>query len=118
MGEEHIWRSVSMEGKWKVGKGDVAVRRVDYYGKTWVDLRIMNVQDGKNQHTRHGVRLTVEQVKEMLPRLVEFCAAYDDEKESEERQNAAAAAADCVSKERQDSSTRHDSVSDSDSNHI
>lgn len=82
MGEEHIWRSVSMEGKWKDGKGDVAVRRVDFYGKTWVDFRIMNVQDGKNQHTRHGVRLTVEQVKELIPRLVEFCSSHDDEMES------------------------------------
>ena len=78
MGEEHIWRSVSMEGKWKDGKGDVAVRRVDYYGKTWVDLRIMNVEDGKNQHTRHGVRLTVEQVKELELVLHELlkCPAF------------------------------------------
>ena len=55
---------------------------------SWVDLRIMNVQEGKNQHTRHGVRLTVEQVKELIPRLVEFCAAYDDEIESAERSDS------------------------------
>ena len=86
MGEEQIWRSVSMEGKWKDGKGDIAVRRVDYYGNTWVDFRIMNVQEGKNPHTRHGVRLTVEQVKDMIPRLVEFCASFEDEQEKKERQ--------------------------------
>tara|TARA_Y100001963_G_C6434921_1_gene288738 strand:- start:151 stop:423 length:273 start_codon:yes stop_codon:yes gene_type:complete len=88
MGEEQIWRSVSMEGKWKDGKGDIAVRRVDYYGNTWVDFRIMNVQEGKNQHTRHGVRFTVEQVKDMIPRLVEFCALFDDEQEKNERQSS------------------------------
>tara|TARA_R110002020_G_scaffold216353_5_gene423966 strand:- start:1582 stop:1866 length:285 start_codon:yes stop_codon:yes gene_type:complete len=86
VGEEHIWRSVSMEGKWKDGKGDIAVRRVDYYDKVWVDFRIMNVQDGKNQHTRHGVRLTAEQVKDMIPRLVDFINEYEDQKEQQERQ--------------------------------
>jgi hypothetical protein len=86
MGEEHVWRSVSMEGKWKDGKGDVAVRRVDYYDKVWLDFRIMNVQDGKNQHTRHGVRLTAEQVKELIPRLVDFINEYEDQKEQQERQ--------------------------------
>ena len=86
MGETNIWRSVSMEGKWKDGKGDVAVRGVDYYENVWVDFRIMNVQDGKNQHTRHGLRITVDQVKELIPRLVDFVSEYEDEKEQTERQ--------------------------------
>ena len=42
-----------MEGKWKDGKGDVALRIVEYYGNVWLDLRIMNTTAGKNQHTRH-----------------------------------------------------------------
>ena len=46
----------------------------------------MNIQEGKNQHTRHGVRLTAEQVKEMIPRLIDFVNDYDDEKEQAERQ--------------------------------
>ena len=46
----------------------------------------MNVQDGENQHTRHGVRLTAEQVKELIPRLVDFISEYDDEQEQKERQ--------------------------------
>ena len=46
----------------------------------------MNVQDGKNQHTRHGVRLTAEQVRELIPRLVDFISEYDDEQEQKERQ--------------------------------
>jgi hypothetical protein len=85
MGEENIWRSPSMEGKWMNGKGDVLARRIDYYQKIWLDLRIINVQDGKHQPTRHGVRLTVEQLKEILPRLVEFVNEVEDELEQEER---------------------------------
>ena len=88
MGEEHIWRSPSLEGKWKDGKGDVAVRRVDYYDKTWLDFRIMNIQEGKNQHTRHGVRMSIEQVKEMLPRLIDFVKEHEDQKEQQERHAA------------------------------
>ena len=64
MGEENIWRSPSMEGKWMNGKGDVLARRIDYYQK---------------------IRLTVEQLKEILPRLVEFVNEVEDELEQEER---------------------------------
>jgi uncharacterized protein YukE len=39
----------------------------------------------KHQPTRHGVRLTVEQLKEILPRLVEFVNEVEDELEQEER---------------------------------
>ena len=51
MGQETLWRSPSLEGKWKDGKGDIVVSRVDYFGKTWLDLRIVRVEDGKHQHT-------------------------------------------------------------------
>ena len=84
MAEENIWRSASMEGKWKDGKGDVALRLIEYYGKVWFDLRIINVSSGKNQHTRHGVRLTLEQVQEILPRIQE---ALEQGREMEERQD-------------------------------
>ena len=46
MGQETLWRSPSLEGKWKDGKGDIVVSRVDYYGKTWLDLRIVRVEVG------------------------------------------------------------------------
>jgi len=85
MGEEPIWRTSSMEGKWMDGKGDVAVRRGDYYDKIWVDFRIMNMKEGKNQHTRHGLRLTVEQLRELMPRLREFLDEVQDELEAKER---------------------------------
>jgi len=83
--EVQVWRTSSMEGKWKDGKGDVRLAYVDYYGKTWVDFRVMNTTDGKNQHTRHGVRLTLQQAKEMLPRLLEAIDECDAIEEARSR---------------------------------
>ena len=37
MSEKTVWRSASMEGKWKDGKGDVRLAIVDFYGKIWLD---------------------------------------------------------------------------------
>ena len=83
--ERTLWRTSSMEGKWKDGKGDVRLAHIEYYGKHWLDLRILNVHEGRNQHTRHGVRLTIQQAKEMLPRLIEAIASIEDKIESAER---------------------------------
>jgi len=85
MSNETLWRTSSLEGKWMNGKGDVVARRIEYYQKTWLDLRINNIQDGKNQPTRHGVRLTVEQLKELIPRLVDFVNDIEDEREAAKR---------------------------------
>ena len=83
--ERTLWRTSSMEGKWKDGKGYVRLAHIEYYGKHWLDLRILNVHEGRNQHTRHGVRLTIQQAKEMLPRLIEAIASIEDKIESAER---------------------------------
>ena len=48
----------------------------------------MNVSDGKNQHTRHGVRLTIEQAQEMLPRLAEGIQQAQDILEKTEREKS------------------------------
>ena len=81
MTEEVVWQSSSLEAKWKDGRGDVRLASVDFYGKKWIDLRIL--RDGK-QHTRHGVRLSIEQAREMLPRLVEAIEKAQSEEEHEE----------------------------------
>ena len=75
MGETGVWRTSSMEGKWKDGKGDIALRIVEYYGNVWLDLRIMNVSDG-----------TIEQAQEMLPRLAEGIQQAQDILEKTERE--------------------------------
>ena len=56
MTEKTVWQSSSLEAKWKDGRGDVRLAQVSFYGKDWIDLRIL--RDGK-QHTRHGVRLSI-----------------------------------------------------------
>ena len=55
---------------------------VNFYGKDWIDLRIL--RDGK-QHTRHGVRLSIEQATEMLPRLIEAIESIKDAQEQADR---------------------------------
>jgi hypothetical protein len=75
--ERTLWRTSSMEGKWKDGKGDVRLAHIEYYGKHWLDLRILNVHEGRNQHTRHGVRLTIQQLEDAINLYAEK-AGIDD----------------------------------------
>jgi hypothetical protein len=84
MTENTVWQSSSLEAKWKDGRGDVRLASVDFFGKTWIDLRIL--REGK-QHTRHGVRLSIEQATEMLPRLVEALEQAKANAEKEERKD-------------------------------
>ena len=88
MSEVSVWRTASMEGKWKDGKGDVRLAHINYYGKTWIDLRIIKKRDGANQHTRHGARLTLQQAKEMLPRLIEAIEECETIEEQRERKDS------------------------------
>lgn len=84
MTEKTVWTSSSLEAKWKDGRGDVRLASVDFYGKQWIDLRIL--REGK-QHTRHGVRLSIEQATEMLPRLVEVLEQAQADAEKAERKD-------------------------------
>ena len=83
------WRSPSREGKWKDGKGHVVLSAVDWYNTKWFDLRIMNMhrEEGQNTHTRHGVRLTLAQAKEMLPVLLRMVEEIEDEVERNDRKS-------------------------------
>tara|TARA_R110000787_G_scaffold105733_1_gene213241 strand:+ start:299 stop:559 length:261 start_codon:yes stop_codon:yes gene_type:complete len=84
MTENTVWQSSSLEAKWKDGRGDVRLAVVDFFGKKWIDLRIL--RDGK-QHTRHGVRLSIEQATELLPRLIEALEQAKADAEKEERKD-------------------------------
>ena len=85
MSNEVKWSSPSMEGKWKDKKGIVFLRSIDYYGKKWLDLRIMNTENTPPNFTRHGVRLTETQIEELIPVLRETLATMKDEREKDER---------------------------------
>ena len=84
MTEKVVWQSSSLEAKWKDGRGSVRLAHVNFYGKDWIDLRIL--RDGK-QHTRHGVRLSIEQATEMLPRLIEAIESIKDAQEQADRKD-------------------------------
>ena len=77
-----------MEGKWKDNKGVLYLRGIDYYGKQWVDLRIMNMGNTPPNFTRHGVRLTEQQVEELIPILRELVSKMKDEREMNERKES------------------------------
>ena len=85
MSDEVKWQSPSMEKKWKDGRGVMPLRAMTYYGKPWIDLRIMNMENTPPNFTRHGVRLTIEQAEELLPILREAIGEMKDEREETER---------------------------------
>jgi len=85
MSNEVKWSSPSMEGKWKDKQGIVYLRSIEYYGKKWIDLRIMNMKNTPPNFTRHGVRLTESQLEEIIPVLRETLVIMKDEREKDER---------------------------------
>lgn len=87
MSDDVKWRSPSMEGKWKDNKGIIHLRSIEYYGKDWIDMRIMNMSNTPPNFTRHGIRLTLEQAEEVLPILREMIGAMKDKREEDERKS-------------------------------
>ena len=87
MSDEIKWQTPSMEGKWRDRKGVIHLRHVEYYGKDWVDLRIMNMHNTPPNFTRHGVRLTLEQAEELMPILRSLIGEMKDKRESDERES-------------------------------
>ena len=85
-----IWRTVSMEGKRKDGKGHVVLTTVEYYNRMWIDMRIHNMHrnDGEKTHTRHGFRVSIEQAEEMLTALNMAINKAKEEREINERSEA------------------------------
>ena len=88
MSDEVKWQSPSMEGKRKDGKGVIHLRAIEYYGKDWIDMRVMNMSNTPPNFTRHGIRLTLEQAEEVLPILREMIATMKDKREEDERKSS------------------------------
>ena len=83
------YRDWSPEKRWKDGKGQVVLSQIEYYGVQWIDLRIMNTQrpQGQSQHTRHGVRLTLEQAEALVPALERAILKGKEEREKSDRKS-------------------------------
>ena len=88
MSDDVKWRSPSMEGKWKDGRGLIHLRSIQYYGKRWIDLRIMNMENTPNNFTRHGIRINVEQAKELVPILRDLIEDIENKEEEDERKQS------------------------------
>ena len=88
MSDEIKWQSPSMEGKWKDGKGVLNLRSIEYYGKNWIDLRIMNMSNTPPNFTRHGVRLNEQQLEELLPILRDMLVDMKNKREEDERKSS------------------------------
>ena len=52
-------------------------------------MRIMNTQrpQGQNQHTRHGVRMTLEQAEALIPALEQAILKGKEEREKSDRKS-------------------------------
>ena len=79
---KEIWRTPSLEGKWKDGKGHVVLSVVPYYQRVWVDMRMHNMEREGTSHTSRGFRLTIGQAENLLGQLA---VAIDKAKEEEEK---------------------------------
>jgi hypothetical protein len=53
----------------------------------WIDLRILRREEDGYIHSKEGVRLTPEQLRNMLPILNELLGDIDDAIEKAEREN-------------------------------
>ena len=83
--EREYWRDDSKESKWNGGKGHVRLARVDWRGRSMIDIRIMRRTDDGYVHTRHGLRLTSDQLRDMLPSLGEMLDHIDNDEEEKRR---------------------------------
>lgn len=73
--------------KWSAGKGKIRLAWTKWLGRNWIDLRIMRREDDGYVHTRHGVRVTPDQLREMLPALNEMLEHIDNTEEEEKRKD-------------------------------
>ena len=84
--EKQYWADNSKERKWHDGKGRVRVAWVEWKGKNTIDIRIMRRTDDGYQHTRHGLRITANQLRDLLPALGELLDHIDNHEEEKKRQ--------------------------------
>ena len=71
--------------KWGGGKSKVRTAWVKHRGRNWVDIRMLRRSDEGYTHTREGVRITPDQLRELMPVLAEMLDHIDNSVEQEER---------------------------------
>ena len=85
--ERDYWVDDSKVQKWSAGKGKIRLAWTKWLGRNWIDLRIMRREDDGYVHTRHGVRISPDQLRSMLPALNEMLEHIDNTEEEEKRKS-------------------------------
>ena len=86
--EKQYWSDDSKEKKWNDGKGRIRLAWVEFRSRDMIDIRIMRRKDDGYEHTKSGLRLTPNQLRAMLPSLVEMLEHIDNAKEERDRAEA------------------------------
>ena len=85
--ERSYWEDDSKVQKWSAGKGKIRLAWINWRKRNWVDFRILRREDEKYVHTREGVRLSPNQLRELLPILRELIETIDNVEEEEKRKS-------------------------------
>jgi len=80
------WEDDAKVQKYAAGKGKYRAAWVRWMGRDWVDLRLLKRNIDGYEPSRNGVRLTVKQMRELLPILVEMLDHIDSQQEEEARE--------------------------------
>lgn len=83
--ERRLWEDDSKVQKWSSGKGKLRLAWIGWRKRNWIDIRILRREDEDYVHTREGVRVTPDQLRELLPILKELLDTIDNIEEEEER---------------------------------
>ena len=75
----------SKEHKWGRGKGKLKFAWVRWGKNNWCDIRIMRRTDDAYVHTKRGIRMTADQLRKVIPTLVEMLEHMDTHNEEEAR---------------------------------
>ena len=86
--EKQYWSDDSKEKKWNDGKGRIRLAWVEFRSRDMIDIRIMRRKDDGYEHTKSGLRLPPNQLRAMLPSLVEMLEHIDNAKEERDRAEA------------------------------
>lgn len=83
------WSDNSKIRKYADGRGRILLKWETWMGREWIDLRLYRRHEEGEVATRRGVRITPNQLRDMLPSLVELLEHIDDYEEEKERKKNA-----------------------------
>ncbi len=83
--QDVYWEDSPKFGKLKGADGKMKLSHVRWRGRHGIDLRVLRRTDDGYQYTRQGIRLSYNQLKEIIPQLVLISNAIQNEMEEAKR---------------------------------